>query len=63
MLPVKLVISGATSLRGLIMLGKGKFVGSLLDVVPGSCTNFDAEETVSAQVDCRRRCWGEMEIR
>ena len=56
MLPVKLVISGATSLRGLIMLGKGKFVGSLLDVIPGSCTNFDAEETVSAQVevDCRR---------
>jgi len=52
MFAVKLDISGATSLRGLMMLGKGKLEGSLDDdLVFGSCTNFEAELTVSVHVD------------
>lgn len=52
MLPVRPDISGATSLRGLTILGKGKLEGSLEDVEEfGSCTNFVAELIVSVHVD------------
>ena len=52
MFPVKPDISGATSLRGLMILEKGKLEGSLEDELEvGSCTNFDAELTVSVHVD------------
>jgi hypothetical protein len=52
MLPASPDISGATSLRGLMMLGKGKLEGSLEHVEGfGSCTNFVAELIVSVHVD------------
>lgn len=52
MFPVRLDISGATSLRGLMILGKGKFEVILdEDDVFGSCTNFEAELMVSVHVD------------
>jgi hypothetical protein len=52
MFPVKLDISGATSLKGLTMLGKGKLDESLEGKgEAGSCTNFDAELIVSVHVD------------
>lgn len=52
MFPVRLDISGATSFRGLMILGKGKLDGSLDDVDGvGSCTSFEAELIVSVHVE------------